>query len=36
MLEEKTAGHLDENESKLLGSALTALRFRFVSTEKKN
>jgi hypothetical protein len=36
MLEEKTAGHLDEDEQKLLSGALTALRFRFVSTEKKN
>jgi hypothetical protein len=36
MLEEKTAGQLDEDESKLLESALTALRFRFVSTEKRN
>jgi len=36
MLEAKTAGHLDEDESKLLAGALTALRFRFVSTEKKN
>ena len=36
MLEEKTAGQLDEDESSLLASALTALRFRFVSTEKKN
>jgi hypothetical protein len=36
MLEAKTAGHLDEDESKLLAGALTALRFRFVSTEKRN
>jgi hypothetical protein len=36
MLEEKTAGRLDQDESNLLASALTALRFRFVSTEKKN
>jgi len=36
MLEAKTAGHLDEDASKLLAGALTALRFRFVSTEKKN
>lgn len=35
MLEEKTAGHLDQDEQKLLASALTALRFRFVSTEKR-
>ena len=36
MLEEKTAGQLDEDEAKLLTGVLTALRFRFVSTEKKN
>jgi len=36
MLEEKTAGQLDEDESSLLAGALTALRFRFVSTEKRN
>ncbi|HEY7028777.1 MAG TPA: DUF1844 domain-containing protein [Gemmatimonadales bacterium] len=36
MLAEKTAGQLDEDETKLLTGALTALRFRFVSTEKKN
>ena len=36
MLEEKTAGHLEPDEKNLLTSALTALRFRFVSTEKKN
>ena len=36
MLEAKTAGHLDEDEAGLLTSALTALRFRFVSTEKRN
>ena len=32
MLEEKTAGHLDPDEQKLLSEALTALRFRFVQT----
>ena len=36
MLEAKTAGQLDEDEAKLLAGALTALRFRFVSTEKRN
>lgn len=30
MLEEKTAGHLDDDERKLLTEALTALRFRYV------
>ena len=30
MLEGKTAGHLDPDESQLLTQALTALRFRFV------
>jgi len=30
MLEEKTQGQLDDDERKLLGEALTALRFRFV------
>lgn len=30
MLEEKTRGHLDEGEAKLLADALTALRFKFV------
>ena len=30
MIEEKTRGNLDENEQKLLGETLTALRFRFV------
>jgi len=34
MLEEKTRGHLDADESKLLEDALTALRFRFVQAEK--
>ena len=32
MLEQKTAGRLDADEAKLLGEALTALRFRFVQT----
>ena len=36
MLEEKTAGHLEADEKNLLTSAITALRFRFVSTEKRN
>ena len=34
MLEQKTAGRLDPDEQKLLTDALTALRFRFVQTEK--
>ncbi len=32
MLEEKTAGRLDDDERQLLDQALTALRFRFVQT----
>jgi hypothetical protein len=36
MLEEKTGGHLDEAERRLLGEALTALRFRFVQTAPKS
>jgi hypothetical protein len=32
MLEQKTAGHLDSDEQRLLTEALTALRFRFVQT----
>ena len=35
MLEQKTAGQLDAEEQKLLTEALTALRFRFVTTETK-
>jgi hypothetical protein len=35
MLESKTAGHLDPDEQQLLVEALTALRFRFVTSEKK-
>jgi hypothetical protein len=35
MLEEKTRGHLDADEARLLAEALTALRFRFVSLEKR-
>ena len=35
MLEEKTRGQLDADEVRLLTEALTALRFRFVSTEGK-
>jgi hypothetical protein len=35
MLEQKTAGQLDEDEKKLLTEALTALRFRFVQTGSK-
>jgi hypothetical protein len=30
MLQQKTAGHLEADEQKLLDEALTALRFRFV------
>lgn len=33
MLEQKTQGHLDADEQRLLTDALTALRFRFVTTE---
>lgn len=32
MLEQKTQGHLDDDERRLLAEALTALRFRFVQT----
>jgi hypothetical protein len=32
MLEEKTAGNLDEDEGMLLSQTLTALRFRFVQS----
>lgn len=32
MLEEKTRGHLDADEARLLTEALTGLRFRFVQT----
>lgn len=35
MLEEKTRGQLDPDEQRLLTEALTGIRFRFVSTEKK-
>lgn len=35
MLETKTRGQLDADEQQLLTTALTALRFRFVSTEPK-
>ena len=35
ILDQKTAGHLDPDEQKLLAEALTALRFRYVATEKK-
>ena len=35
MLEDKTAGHLDEEERRLLTEALTMLRFKFVSTGTK-
>lgn len=33
MLEEKTRGNLDAEESRLLTEALTTLRFRFVQAE---
>jgi hypothetical protein len=36
MLEEKTAGHLDSDEQRLLTEALTALRFRFVQTAPRS
>ncbi|HKV76327.1 MAG TPA: DUF1844 domain-containing protein [Gemmatimonadales bacterium] len=36
MLEQKTAGHLDADEQRLLTEALTALRFRFVQTTPRN
>jgi hypothetical protein len=32
MLADKTAGHLDEEEQRLLDQTLTALRFRFVQS----
>ena len=32
MLSDKTAGHLDPDESRLLDQTLTALRFRFVQS----
>ena len=32
MLADKTAGHLDPDESRLLDQTLTALRFRFVQS----
>jgi hypothetical protein len=35
MLEEKTRDRLDPEEQQLLSSALTALRFGFVTTEPK-
>jgi hypothetical protein len=35
MLEAKTAGHLDGDEQQLLTEVLTALRFRFVTSEKQ-
>jgi hypothetical protein len=35
VLDQKTAGHLEPDEQKLLTDALTALRFRYVATEKK-
>jgi hypothetical protein len=35
MLSEKTAGHLEDDEQKLLDQAVTALRFRFVQTMPK-
>ncbi len=35
MLEVKTRGQLEVDEQRLLTEALTGIRFRFVSTEKK-
>ena len=35
MLEQKTAGHLEADEQKLITDALTNLRFRFVQTEPR-
>ena len=35
MLEQKTRGQLEPDEQRLLNEALTGIRFRFVSTEKK-
>ena len=35
MLEQKTRGQLEADEQRLLTEALTSIRFRFVSTEKK-
>ncbi len=35
MLQDKTRGQLDPDEERLLTEALTGVRFRFVSTEKK-
>ncbi len=35
MLEQKTRGQLEADEQRLLTEALTGIRFRFVSTEKK-
>jgi Domain of unknown function (DUF1844) len=32
MLEQKTHGHLESDEQKILGDALTALRFKFIQT----
>jgi len=36
MLEQKTAGHLEADEQKLVTEALTVLRFRFVQTAAKS
>jgi hypothetical protein len=35
MLQQKTAGHLEADEQKLIDEVLTALRFRFVQTAPK-
>jgi hypothetical protein len=32
MLEQKTQGHLESDEQKILADALTALRFKFIQT----
>jgi hypothetical protein len=35
MLQDKTRGQLEPDEQRLITEALTGVRFRFVSTEKK-
>ncbi len=35
MLQDKTKGQLEPDEQRLLTEALTGIRFRFVSTERK-
>lgn len=36
MLVEKTAGHLEDDEKRLLDQAVTSLRFRYVQTMPKS